>query len=155
MRLGSILTNAALLAISTVVAVGLTLAIGELWFRMRAGAAPAATSWLTFHPERGWAPAPGEYVNLDHSDLRRTAISINAEGLRNPPLAMAIPAGRRRVSILGDSFVFGAALDEGQTIPGQLRTLLGDGYEAVNLGVEGYGTGTEYLLLEELASPGW
>ena len=154
-RLGSFLTNAALLAISTVVAVGLVIGIGEIWFRVRAGAAPAATSWLVFHPERGWAPAPGEYVNLDHSDLRRTRISINAEGLRNPPLAMATPKGRRRVSILGDSFVFGAALDEGQTIPGQLRTLLGESYEAVNLGVEGYGTGTEYLLLEELAARGY
>jgi hypothetical protein len=155
MRLRSFLTNVGLLAASTAVAVGLVLGIGELWFRVRAGAAPAATSWLAFHPERGWAPAPGEYVNLDHSDLSRTRISINAEGLRNPPLAMTVPAGRRRVSILGDSFVFGAALDESQTIPGHLRTLLGDGHEVVNLGVEGYGTGTEYLLLEELAGRGF
>jgi len=149
------LINAALFVFATVVAVALVLGIGELYFRLRTGANATTGAWMVFHPERGWALAPGNYLHVANNDLRATRISINDLGLRNPPVSLGVPSGQRRLSILGDSFVFGAALDEDKTIPGQLGAMLGDRCQAVNLGVEGYGTGAETLLLEDLVSRGY
>ena len=149
------LANLALLAFATSVSVALVVGAGELYFRLRLGKIGSEKSWLLFHPDRGWALQPGEYVHIDHNDLATTRVLINDLGLRGPPLTMAVPAGKRRVSILGDSFVFGAALEQRETIPSRLQSLMGDGYEAVNLGVEGYGTGAETLLLEDLVSRGY
>ncbi|HEY2954244.1 MAG TPA: hypothetical protein VGK89_03205 [Candidatus Eisenbacteria bacterium] len=140
---------------ATALAAALALGAGELYFRLRTGAGANARSWTVYHPDRGWALEPGEYVHVDENDFRATRISINPLGLRNPPLTLEVPAGRRRVSVLGDSFVFGAGLDGAETIPGRLGALLGERCEAVNLGVEGYGTGTETLLLEDLVARGY
>jgi len=155
MRLANVLINAALFALATVVSVAIVLGAGELYLRTRTKANPRSMPWTVFHPDRGWALQPGEYVHFDLDESRETRVSINDLGMRNPPVSLAVPPGKKRMSILGDSFVFGAALNDGETVVGQLRGMLGDRYEVVNLGVEGYGTGTETLWIEDLVSRGY
>ena len=155
MRLPNLLINAALFLAATALSIALLFGIGELYFHLRTRGDTRHMPWVVQHPERGWALKPGEYTHLEPNDMRQTRISINELGMRNPPLSLAVPPGRRRVSVLGDSFVFGAALEDGETITGQMRALLGSGCEVVNLGVEGYGTGAEILMLEELAARGY
>ncbi len=80
--------------------------------------------------------------------------TINAAGLRDdPPTARD---GRRRVVVLGDSYTFGWAVDQGEEYPAQLERLLrDDGWpvDVINAGVPGYNTVQQarYLALDALA----
>jgi hypothetical protein len=56
--------------------------------------------------------------------------------------------GKPRVLLLGDSFVFGHGVEEDETVAAQLERFL-PGCEVVNLGVTGYSTDQELLLLRE------
>lgn len=143
-----------LFGLSTIVWVLLVFGVGELVLRQRAHDRRAAP-WYGFHPVRGWALEPGEYTRYDINQSHVTHLSINALGMRNPQISLKVPPGRRRISVLGDSFVFAAALNEPETVVGQLRSALGPDCEVVNLGVESYGTGQEILFAEDLASRGF
>jgi hypothetical protein len=44
---------------------------------------------------------------------------------------------------------------ERSTISARMQALAGSGYEVVNVGIPGYGTGQQYLLLEDLRSKGY
>ena len=57
---------------------------------------------------------------------------------------------KKRIVILGDSFMFGEGLDNKEIYTTQLRNILGNKYEIWNLGVPAYGTDQEALLLHEL-----
>jgi len=148
------LVNLALFGLSTILSVGLVFGVGELVLRLRPHD-PRWAPWAGFHPVRGWALQPGEYTRYDLNESQVTHLSINALGMRNPQVSLKVPAGRRRISVLGDSFVFSAVLNEPETMVGQLRKALGPDREVVDLGVEGYGTGQEILFAEELASRGF
>jgi lysophospholipase L1-like esterase len=64
-------------------------------------------------------------------------VRTNALGLRGPEIAPSPPEGVRRVLCLGDSYTFGTGVEETETIPARLDTILGEGVEVVNLGIEG------------------
>ena len=74
------------------------------------------------------------------------AVSLNGAGFRGPA-AGAGAAGRRRVVVLGDSLTFGTGVEDGETFVAQLAGLA-PSLEPLNLGVSGYGTDQELLLLE-------
>jgi len=69
---------------------------------------------------------------------------INAHGLRGPERSPHPAAGTVRVAAVGDSCTFGEGVDDHQTWPGRLETLLADGaggsrrFEVINAGVAGY-----------------
>ncbi len=89
----------------------------------------------------GWRLRPG-YQGPVH-DVWTT---INASGYRGREHAGPPAPGRTRVVMLGDSITFGHRLADEQTFPAVLEArspLL----EVVNLGVEGYGTDQELLVL--------
>ncbi len=156
MRLKTVVANLAIAAFSTAFFAALALTAGELYFRMKVrGADTRPFPWMEFHERRGWALKPGEYHRFDFNESLESRVSINALGTRNPPMTLAVPPGRRRVSVIGDSFVFAAALNEPETFVGRLRGLMGDSVEVVNLGVESYGNGQQALLLEDLAARGY
>jgi len=95
----------------------------------------------------GWRHMAGVQVNLPIGK-----VSLNARGARSRNIPYRKPAGAYRIVILGDSFAFGYGLDNHETLAYRLETLLnkdenGPAYEAVNLGVSGYGTDQEYLVL--------
>src|SRR5579885_2225491 len=98
-----------------------------------------------YDPELGWAPRP-LVTGIHRDDGFSVFVSENAWGLRaaadvGPARRVA---GRRRILVLGDSYVwgYGAAQHELFTDP----AVAGDGVDLVNFGVSGYGTDQELLL---------
>jgi lysophospholipase L1-like esterase len=81
-------------------------------------------------------------------------VHINALGLRGPEIARAPAPGRTRILALGDSMTFGFYLEENETWPARLESLLraaGHPVEVVNGGVGGWTISSEALFLEERA----
>jgi hypothetical protein len=98
---------------------------------------------------KGWALAPGARGVDYRGGPDAGQVRINALGFRGPEVAPAPAPGRRRVLLLGDSFVFGVGVDDGSVVTARLEELLGEGHEVVNLGVSGYSTDQQLLLFEE------
>lgn len=102
--------------------------------------------WDIYHPRRGWTNLPGY-----RSDARVPfRVTINGQGLRgsrdypeNPP------PGVTRIAMIGDSCTFGEEVDDDQTLPFHLETMLAD-TEVLNFGVHGYGLGEMALQLEDV-----
>lgn len=149
--------NAALVLASTVLTVTLLAGVGEMILRWQYGSLPTeGRVGMKSHDERrGWALRPGRYAYFDTKALRRVDVSINELGLRNGPLSREPQPGVERISVLGDSFVFGAPVGQDDTITARLQALAGGSFEVVNLGVPGYGTGQQYRLVEELHAKGY
>jgi lysophospholipase L1-like esterase len=75
---------------------------------------------------------------------------INARGFRGPAFSPAA-RGKKRVLFMGDSFVFGVNVEEQDSMPAVLRRFLGQGYEVLNMGVQGYGPDQSLIQLEDAA----
>ena len=73
----------------------------------------------------------------------------NSNGLRIDKDIPYEKGSKKRVLLLGDSFVYGYGLDDDETIAVKLQENLGDNYEIINFGVDGYGTGQELLQFME------
>jgi hypothetical protein len=103
---------------------------------------------------RGWALNPGahgEYMREGHAYLR-----INHDGFRGPDYPRAKPADVIRVAVLGDSYVEAMQVAEDQTFTSVLghsltagSALRGKRVEALNFGIDGYGTAQELLTLRD------
>ena len=72
---------------------------------------------------------------------------INQQGFRNASdfNKIDLNSGKRRIMILGDSFMWGAGVRMEENAPSLLQTKLGDSYECFNLGVPGWGIDQMYL----------
>jgi hypothetical protein len=149
--------NAALVVGSVAFSLALLFAVGEVALQTAYGSVPPGppAEWNVYDARRGWALKPGHYSYFDVKAMRRVDVAINELGLRNGPLSPEPAPGVQRVSVLGDSFIFGAALGAGETITGQLQALAGPGFEVVNISVPGYGTGQQYRLVEALQAKGY
>jgi lysophospholipase L1-like esterase len=81
-------------------------------------------------------------------------VRLNGLGLRGREVEEPKPAGVRRVLVLGDSFAFGVGVDEAHVFSSaldrRLNAALPGVHEVVNLGVAGYSTDQELLLLQRL-----
>jgi hypothetical protein len=150
-------TRAVLLVASVLVCAALLFAAGEMYLRIRYGLGGYRPKYpdYAFHEDRGWTPTPGDYDVLGTAPFRRVPISINSLGLRDREISLAVPPGGRRITVLGDSFVFGEMLRVDEGLTGRLQQLTGDAVEIVNVSAPGYGTGQEYLLLRELMDRGY
>lgn len=150
------LINAALAVASAAVALGLLFAGGELLLRAKYGSVPPGPprSWSEFDEGRGWRMKPGHYSYFEVRAARRVDVAINQLGLRQGPLAPEPSPGVERISVIGDSFIFGPPVDDAETIPAQLQALAGERYEIVNISAPGYGTAQQYRLVEELRAKG-
>jgi len=71
---------------------------------------------------------------------------IDASGFRIDPLAGKTGS---RVAVLGDSFTFGLGVANGETFVSRLNAGSDDGRHYLNLGVPGYSTDQELLLLKK------
>jgi lysophospholipase L1-like esterase len=79
--------------------------------------------------------------------------SVNSTGQRGPEL-LPVDAGRRRVVVLGDSYTFGWAVADDETLPAALgRSLAAEDMapeiEVVNAGVPGFNTWQQAAFLAE------
>ena len=125
------------------------LALGEGLVRL-AGAGDVTLSRGALHsyqPEVGWICLPGldaRYVLPGNFDVR---VVCNAHGQRSPELPLARTPGRTRIAVLGDSFMWGFGVENGEMLSSRLAELLPH-TEVVNLAANGYGTVQELVRFE-------
>ncbi|MGI9431551.1 MAG: SGNH/GDSL hydrolase family protein, partial [Myxococcota bacterium] len=99
-----------------------------------------------FDEELGWFPEPSSERTIEGT--RPFRVRHNARGYRDTEHGAK---ERPRLLVLGDSFVWGFDVDEDERFTARLQERL-PGWEVLNLGVSGYGTDQELLLLRrELA----
>ena len=132
-----------LLALGAALAVLLTLAGAELLARR------LDTRYLdrtrgedVYSEERGWKLRPG-FQGLVHDAWT----TVNARGYRGREYGPRKAPGRTRIVMLGDSITFGHRVRDDQTFSAILDSRTGR-FEVVNLGVEGYGTDQELIVLQ-------
>jgi hypothetical protein len=104
-------------------------------------------------PELGWSFRPG--INGWSSHESTAYIRINRFGFRGNDWLKEPAARTFRVAVIGDSSVDSSNLPDENTITNEIErhlrtcpTLAGGPTEVLNLGVSGYGTAQEYLLLQ-------
>ena len=101
---------------------------------------------VRFDPELGWRLAPHWSGSHQHYDFN-VDYHIDYTGLRNDPQQTR---DRPRVAVLGDSFTFGLGVTDTETFVSLLNADEELPGSYVNLGIPGYSTDQEYLLLKEI-----
>lgn len=96
--------------------------------------------------ELGWFPVEGG--NGFFSGHRRVSIRNNSDGFRDHEYG---PKVKPRIAVLGDSYVWGFDVEQDERFTEKLQARLPD-WEVLNMGVSGYGTDQEYLLLKKFFS---
>ena len=109
---------------------------------------PCAGRVPFWRPDRtvGWVLTPGRRGEAsvcggDQHEVARHRIEVNDLGQRDRPRHYRRTPGRRRVLVLGDSFVEALQVDLEDTFPARLERTLG--VEMLNAGVSGYSTDNE------------
>ncbi len=132
-------------------AIGLTgaisLLVGELGTRLFWKGDPISgpderTLSYRYDSELGWFPienSSGQFVGS-----RTIHIGHNADGFRDRPHGAKT---KPRIAFLGDSFVWGYDVEANERFTELLQKRL-PGWEVLNLGVSGYGTDQELILLQ-------
>jgi len=89
---------------------------------------PDGVYWAELDAELGWTGP-------------RASPGTNPQGFRDPRdfAALAPEPAKKRVLVLGDSFVAGSGVGADETVPALLEAELGPGWECFNLGVPGWG----------------
>jgi hypothetical protein len=116
-------------------------------FQVRATIESERGKFCEYHPLLGWAAKPDVEGVLRSIDVEHRVLQ-NRWGFRGK----AHPeerTGRPRVLVLGDSFVWGYGVEEGQLFTDLLERESVPPIEVINLGVSGYGTDQELLLWRE------
>jgi len=108
----------------------------------------ARAVWAEPDAELGWtASRRPEWHALDGLEYQ-----VNQQGFRHPQdFALKGDEDPRRAVALGDSFIFGIHLPEGETFPRILNRLLGSEWDVINMGVPGYGIDQMVLSYEKYA----
>ncbi|HEX7072169.1 MAG TPA: hypothetical protein VF190_15255 [Rhodothermales bacterium] len=101
-----------------------------------------AVEWVRHDPELGWVGDPDFLPG-----------EINPQGFRDPADydSLYAPSGKRRVMIVGDSFVYGAGVAAESTFPSQLRATLSTTHDVFAIGVPGWGLDQMYLAYRRYA----
>ncbi len=97
---------------------------------------------ILYDPLLGWRLKPQWEGEHHHHDFH-VRYRINDQGFRG----REGPVPAEALAVLGDSFTFGLGADEGQTFTDHLNQIRGP---TLNLGIPGYSTDQQLLLLESL-----
>ncbi len=92
----------------------------------------------------GWTLKPNVTILHRTWEVEHT-ITTNSRGFRDDEIPYERQPGKRRILILGDSFMMGDGVERRFNFADLLKQEL-DHTEVVNLGVSGYGTDQEFLL---------
>ncbi len=101
-------------------------------------------SFEDYSPTLGWVLQP----NLDEFMMAEEVLNTNSHGLRATQEYAYEPGDSPRVVVLGDSFTFGLDVSDDETYVAYLDELLPE-WEALNLGVPGYGHDQMLIYLQE------
>lgn len=134
---------------SIALALGLVVAplLAEGLYRVLRGAELGPTTnprYVVHDAELGWSYRPGARARHTSAEFD-VEVRIHELGFRGASWALEGDP-RRRLLLLGDSFAFGWGVAEGEAIGARVEELL-PGWQVLNAGVSGYGTGQERLLL--------
>ena len=125
-----------------------SLALGELAARVLLQgtlSAPKGDSFLRYQYDQklGWFPVANSTYQV--SGCRTITATHNSDGFRGPEKT---PAGQPAILFLGDSFVWGYDVEAAERFTEKLQKSHPE-WPIYNLGVCGYGTDQELLLLQE------
>lgn len=141
-----------LLGIFVLVAFGFGLALGIADIGIRMG-----NHWFPYFycydQFRGWGLNPGAQGHYNREG--ESFVRINRDGFRGPDYAKVKPPGVIRVAVLGDSYAEAIQVAEDKTFTAvtgrelaDWALLKGKRIEAMNFGVDGYGTAQELITLQ-------
>jgi len=99
-------------------------------------------------PLVGFSLAPGSSRIVVKGGAFLMTERINGQGLRDIEHPLVKPAGRKRILVLGDSFMYGDGVAMEETLPRRLGDLM-PGADVINAGVRAYDLGQEYLYYKE------
>jgi len=102
------------------------------------------TTCYRFDEKLGWFPLEG--ANAVHSAMFETKISNNKDGFRD--IDHSKDSNRKSIAFLGDSFVWGYDVAAEKRLTSRIQNFLPN-WNIYNMGVSGYGTDQEYLLLKQ------
>lgn len=105
------------------------------------------TKFWKYDPHYGWSHIPGMSGPFESHGIN-TFVTINSKGFRGPEIEHARDQERRRVLVLGDSYVWGYGVNEDEVFTELLRKAMPE-VEIVNMGVSGYSTDQELLLYRD------
>ena len=100
---------------------------------------------IGYNSDLGWQLMPGWSGTHHHYDYE-VVYDIDASGLRLAPQAQMTGS---RVAVLGDSFTFGLGVANDETFVARLNAMSDGRLHYLNLGVPGYSTDQEWLLLQK------
>lgn len=75
------------------------------------------------------------------------SVSLNSDGFRDDKFELKRTPGKKRIAVVGDSFMWGYGVQQGETVPAILEKVLKKA-EIFNFGINGYSTDQEYLLIK-------
>lgn len=98
-----------------------------------------------FDPELGWS-----YKNNNTSNVENAVYIINEEGYRVGNIQDKTDFSKKIVLIVGNSVIFGHGINYIETFGYKLSQRLGDGYQVINMAVQGYGLDQAYIRLKQV-----
>lgn len=134
------------LVVCSVVAALIVVELGSRILGLRPYPVRGLHTFLRYDPNLGWSHIPKAHGTVESTDYSIEAV-INGHGLRDREYSYSRVPGKKRVLVLGDSFVWGLGVGLDQTFSKRLEALLTD-TEVINAGVPGYSTDQELLWLE-------
>jgi hypothetical protein len=135
-----------LLGFSLLFALGLVEAGLRIFFAKKFSHPPEELSLLYDYDETlGWTP-PKNTTRLYKGANRTITVTHNSDGFRGPE---PIENGKPNVIFLGDSFVWGYDVEASERFTEKFQAKHPE-WNVYNVGVCGYGTDQEYLLLQEV-----
>ncbi|MFC1497071.1 hypothetical protein ACFLS1_01175 [Verrucomicrobiota bacterium] len=97
--------------------------------------------------DTGWACQPNLDARYRVPGCFDVAITCNSRGLRDKERSIEKPDGKKRIVVLGDSFIWGYGVNNKNMFSSVVEESLTD-TEVINLGVCGYSTVQELIRLE-------
>lgn len=108
------------------------------------------SDWLRIDDELGWTCQQKSQLQFPSPPVTGINYQINEEGFRMPfNLKDTIPKGKKKILLLGDSFIFGVYLKEDETISAQLKKAKGEEYVFYTIAIPAWGLDQMYLAYQK------
>ena len=102
-----------------------------------------------YHRVYGWQFIANKTGRISFLDGVKTTVAINSAGMRDREYPVVKPLGKKRIVVLGDSFVSGLEVNSDEVFTEVMEQSLPKNWEVLNFAVNGYGPTQEYLMLKE------
>ncbi|MBW1944382.1 MAG: hypothetical protein JRJ51_16305 [Deltaproteobacteria bacterium] len=143
-----------LLVLGSLLLVGIA---GELMFRFLGGASFTAKydklpqgPLCRYDPILGWSGIPYKKGSLTgDDDMAVMHVAMNGEGFFDSQHQVTKPPGKKRILFLGDSFTIGFGVSRKNRYTDRIGEYLSPEYEVINMGMWGWSTDQELLVLKE------